>query len=95
MSEVDRYPLMVRLLEQDEGGGYLCEFPDLPGCMGDGATPEEAIADGKEARSVSRSSREGATDGVGDQVVDRFGLDVERRDRRRDRRRQGRMRTTP
>jgi antitoxin HicB len=53
MSEVDRYPLTVRPLEQDEGGGYLCEFPDLPGCMGDGATPEEAIADGKEALRAS------------------------------------------
>lgn len=31
----------------------MCEFPDLPGCMGDGATPEEAIADGKEALRAS------------------------------------------
>ena len=53
MSEVDRYPLTVRPLDQDEGSGYLCEFPDLPGCMGDGATPEEAIADGKEALRAS------------------------------------------
>jgi antitoxin HicB len=53
MSEVDRYPLTVRPLDPDEGGGYLCEFPDLPGCLGDGATPEEAIADGKEALRAS------------------------------------------
>ncbi|MGH6899157.1 MAG: type II toxin-antitoxin system HicB family antitoxin [Geminicoccaceae bacterium] len=53
MSEVDRYPLTVRPLDPDEGGGYLCAFPDLPGCMGDGATPEEAIADGKEALRAS------------------------------------------
>jgi antitoxin HicB len=53
MSDVDRYPLTVRPLDQDEGGGYLCEFPDLPGCMGDGATPEAAIADGKEALRAS------------------------------------------
>lgn len=53
MSEVDRYPLTVRPLDADEGGGYLCEFPDLPGCMGDGDTPEEAIADGKEALRAS------------------------------------------
>jgi antitoxin HicB len=53
MSEVDRYPLTVRPLDPDEGGGYLCEFPDLPGCMGDGATPEAAIADGKEALRAS------------------------------------------
>jgi antitoxin HicB len=53
MSEVDRYPLTVRPLDPDEGGGYLCEFPDLPGCRGDGASPEEAIADGKEALRAS------------------------------------------
>ena len=53
MSEIDRYPLTVRPLDPDEGGGYLCEFPDLPGCMGDGATPEAAIADGKEALRAS------------------------------------------
>lgn len=53
MSEVDRYPLTGRPLDPDEGDGYLCEFPDLPGCMGDGATPEEAIADGKEALRAS------------------------------------------
>ncbi len=34
----------------DEGGGYLMEFPDLPGCMSDGATVEEALANGGEAR---------------------------------------------
>jgi len=32
-----------------EGGGYLIEFPDLPGCMSDGETPEEAIANGRDA----------------------------------------------
>jgi antitoxin HicB len=53
MSDVDLYPLTVRPLDPDEGGGYLCEFPDLPGCMGDGATPEEAIADGEEALRAS------------------------------------------
>jgi antitoxin HicB len=56
MSEVDRYPLTVRPLDPDEGGGFcgfLCEFPDLPACMGDGPTPEAAIADGKEALRAS------------------------------------------
>ncbi len=33
----------------DEGEGYLIEFPDLPFCMSDGATPEEAIANGRDA----------------------------------------------
>lgn len=43
------YPFTVRPLTEDEGGGYLVEFPDLPGCMGDGGTIEEAIEDGRDA----------------------------------------------
>ena len=48
MTDLD-YPFTIRHLEEDEGGGYLIEFPDLPGCMSDGETIEEAIANGKEA----------------------------------------------
>jgi len=33
----------------DEGGGYLIEFPDVPGCMSGGETPEEAIVNGRDA----------------------------------------------
>ena len=40
---------MTRLLLPEEGGGYLIEFPDLPGCMSDGETLEEAIENGKDA----------------------------------------------
>ena len=36
-------------MPEDEGGGYLIEFPDLPGCMSDGATIEEAITNGLDA----------------------------------------------
>ncbi len=48
MKKLD-YPFTIRPLLAEEGGGYLIEFPDLPGCMSDGATPEEAIVNGKEA----------------------------------------------
>ena len=43
------YPFMTRVLLPEEGGGYLIEFPDLPGCMSDGETLEEAIENGKDA----------------------------------------------
>ena len=33
----------MRPLTEVEGGGYLVEFPDFPGCMADGATPEDAL----------------------------------------------------
>jgi len=49
MSETE-YRFTVRPLTVEEGGGYLIEFPDLPGCMSDGETVEEAIANGAEAK---------------------------------------------
>ena len=49
MSEIE-YRFAIRPLTAAEGGGYLIEFPDLPGCMSDGETIEEAIAHGVEAK---------------------------------------------
>lgn len=43
------YPLEIHPLSKDEGGGYSVVFPDLPGCRSDGATPEQAIANGRDA----------------------------------------------
>jgi antitoxin HicB len=45
------YRFTVRALSDDEGGGYLVEFPDLPGCMSDGETVEEAVANGQDAKA--------------------------------------------
>lgn len=45
----DQYPVEIRPLSVEEGGGWLASFPDLPGCMADGETPEEAIADARGA----------------------------------------------
>ena len=47
-SRID-YPFEIRPLSKDEGGGYAIAFPDLPGCCSDGATPEEAINNGRDA----------------------------------------------
>jgi antitoxin HicB len=43
------YPFEVRPLSKEEGGGYSIYFPDLPGCWSDGASPEEAIENGRDA----------------------------------------------
>lgn len=43
------YPHEIRPLSREDGGGYLITFPDLPGCMSDGDTPEEALENGKDA----------------------------------------------
>ncbi len=46
---LDLYQFTVRPLSKQEGGGYLVEYPDIPGCMSDGETIEEAIRNGREA----------------------------------------------
>jgi antitoxin HicB len=43
------YRFTIWPLLAHEGGGYLIEFPDLPGCMSDGAMIEEAITNGVDA----------------------------------------------
>lgn len=37
------------IIEQDEAGYYVAEVPALPGCLSQGKTREEAIANIKEA----------------------------------------------
>lgn len=43
------YPIFIRPLSSEEGGGYLAEFPDLPGCIADGQTVEEALHQAEDA----------------------------------------------
>lgn len=45
----EAYQFIVRPLSKEEGGGFLVEYPEIPGCMSDGETVEEAIANGREA----------------------------------------------
>jgi len=35
-----------------DGGGWLITFPELPGCMSDGDSQEEAIKNGAEAETA-------------------------------------------
>lgn len=44
-----KYPFLMKPLSKEEGGGYLVEFPDLPGCIADGATMEEALLEAEDA----------------------------------------------
>ncbi len=39
---MSRYELVIRWSEVD--GAYLVEAPELPGCMADGATYQDAVA---------------------------------------------------
>ena len=38
-----RYHITLRPLSAADGGGWLAEVPELPGCMSDGETPQEAV----------------------------------------------------
>lgn len=49
MTKTFAYPFEMRPLSDEEGGGWLIAFPDLPGCISDGETPEEAMVNGKDA----------------------------------------------
>lgn len=43
--EPDAYAITLEPLAQEDGGGWFATVPDLPGCMGDGETEQEAIKD--------------------------------------------------
>jgi antitoxin HicB len=43
------YAVRVERPAEGDGGGYLAIVPDLPGCMSDGETPEEALKNVQEA----------------------------------------------
>ena len=43
------YTVRIERLAETDGGGYLATVPDLPGCMSDGVTPEEALQNVQEA----------------------------------------------
>jgi antitoxin HicB len=43
------YRIEIEPLSKEDGGGYLASVPDLPGCMSDGETPEEALRNVQEA----------------------------------------------
>lgn len=48
------YPAKISYDKEDKS--YLVEFPDLPGCLTEGATLEEALSNAKEALSGYLSS---------------------------------------
>lgn len=43
------YPIVIEPLPPEEGGGFLALVPDLPGCMSDGESSEEAIVNVQDA----------------------------------------------
>jgi len=44
-----RYSVTIEPPSKADGGGFVALVPDLPGYMSDGETPEEALANVKDA----------------------------------------------
>ena len=43
------YAISIDPIPADEGGGYLVTLPDLPGCIADGETIDDAVAEARDA----------------------------------------------
>ena len=46
----DHYPMILEWSEEERT--YIVTFPDLPGCMADGPTPEEAVREAQIAKGL-------------------------------------------
>jgi len=52
----EAYAHIISRLPDEDGGGYLITFPDLPGCMADGETEAEAVENGRDAFAATLSA---------------------------------------
>ena len=52
MMGVEHFRIVIEHLSAEDGGGFLATVPDLPGCMSDGETRAEALANVEDAISV-------------------------------------------
>ena len=47
--EPEEFRVLIRPLVPAQGAGFVAVAPELPGCMSDGATPAEALANAYDA----------------------------------------------
>ena len=47
-----RYPVLLTLVSDDGEDYWAAEFPDLPGCLADGPTPNEAVENAEAAKDI-------------------------------------------
>ena len=46
------YSILLTPISEEDGGGWLAEIPQLPGCMSDGETQQEALNMIEDARRL-------------------------------------------
>jgi len=49
MTVAPNYPVVLRPLAAEDGGGWIALVPDLPGCMSDGESADEALRNVEDA----------------------------------------------
>ena len=47
-----RLPYRINLAFDGESHAWIVRYPELPGCVAHGATPEEALAEGEDAKAL-------------------------------------------
>jgi predicted RNase H-like HicB family nuclease len=60
----EAYAHIISPLDDADGGGFLITFPDLPGCISDGATEAEALANGRDAFHAVIAARSDAGEDI-------------------------------
>lgn len=50
LNEYMATPCCVEIAEDRDEGGYMVSFPDLPGCLTCGETPEQAMRNAVDAK---------------------------------------------
>jgi len=46
---MEDYEVRISALSEEDGGGFVAVVPELPGCMSDGETRQEALANVRDA----------------------------------------------
>ena len=46
---IEDYEVRISALSEEDGGGFVAVVPELPGCMSDGETPQEALTNVRDA----------------------------------------------
>ena len=63
LNEYLKLPYRMEIVEDQEEGGYVVSFPDLPGCITCGETIENAVANAADAKKawIEAAMEEGLT----------------------------------